>query len=60
MEELHADSKRLNFYNKNIKPEFQRNIDEMHLQFLCENQEIVDVNDLCLVKKVFDFLKTRA
>jgi hypothetical protein len=57
---MYENSKRLEVYNKLLKPEFQRNIDKIHKEFLVENQSIVDVNDLCLVKKVFDFLKTRA
>jgi very-short-patch-repair endonuclease len=59
-EKLLEDSKKLKMFEKEIKFNSQSNINELHIKFMCENLDLVDVHDVNIVKRVFDFLKKNA
>jgi hypothetical protein len=59
-EKMMEDSKRLQFFNQELKCGFHKNIDELYIKFLTQHNEISDMHDISLVKEIFDFLKKNA
>lgn len=64
-DELKLDSKRLSQLNNNkgkrfmqeIEETFEKNYDKLHVSFI-EKNGIVDIKDLELVRKVFNYIKS--
>lgn len=52
------DRKKLMAYQKDIKNASIKNYDDLHMEFVCENENLTH-EEIVLVKKVFDFLKSR-
>ena len=58
-EMIEQDRERLRSFEKEIKKASIKNYDDLHMEFVCENYDL-NFGELLIVKKVFDFLKSRA
>ena len=58
-EELEADRQRLAefSFNRNIKTQFKKNIDELHSKFYDEFNENITFEQQYIIRKFVDFLK---
>ena len=59
-EELQQDGRKLRRFELEIKETARRKYDELHREFLCENNDIQNVEQLNLVRNIFEFLKKKA
>lgn len=58
-EGIEKDRKRLMTFQEDIKRVAMEYYDELHCDFVCENEELTH-EEILLVKRIFDFLKSRA
>lgn len=57
-EMMEQDSNKLRSFEKDIKETSLKYYDELHSEFICENENLT-FEDILLIKKVFDFLKDK-
>lgn len=58
-EEIKQDSRKLMTYQRDIKESTIKMYNELHCEFVCENEDLSH-EEILLVKRVFDFLKSKA